>query len=213
MKNNKRCNEKKSESMSFIEKHPLIRWIKYTLYDFSYYASLFYVFLSMALLACCLILVYIKLFPNESDNTIRSIVSGCVTIIIIPSFAFILKNKISQQETQFQNNAHFFEELSTVLLSIRENALLNKNNSKDLEKFIIDNKGKMTLYCPDSLNDNLDKLLKELNPNIKQDKKNILCYINTCIRCIRRISGKGMFSYVPNKFSQIPYKKTFEDKK
>ena len=213
MKNDKRCNEKKSERMSFMEKHPLIRWIKYTLYDFSYYASLFYVFLSMALLACCLILVYIKLFPNESDNTIRSIVSGCVTIIIIPSFAFILKNKISQQETQFQNNAQFFEELSTVLLSIRENVLLDESSAKNLEKFIIDNKGKITLYCPDSLNDNLDKLLKELNPNIKQDKKNILCYVNACIRCIRRISGKGLFSYVPNKFSQIPYNKTNEGKK
>ncbi len=213
MKNNKRCNEKKSESMSFMEKHPFIRWINYTLYDFSYYASLFYLFLSIVFLSCCLILVYIKLFPHETDKTTQSIVSGFITIIIIPSFAFILKNKMSQQEKQFQNNAQFFEELSTVLLSIRENALLDEISVKNLENFIIDNKGKITLYCPDSLNDNLDKLLKELNPDIKQDKKNILCYVNACIRCIRRISGKGMFSYIPNKFSQIQYKGTNEDKK
>jgi hypothetical protein len=157
--------------------------------------------------------VYIKLFPHETDKTTQSIVSGFITIIIIPSFAFILKNKMSQQEKQFQNNAQFFEELSTVLLSIRENALLDEISVKNLENFIIDNKGKITLYCPDSLNDNLDKLLKELNPDIKQDKKNILCYVNACIRCIRRISGKGMFSYIPNKFSQIQYKGTNEDKK
>ena len=213
MKNNKRRNEKKSMKMTFMEKHPLIRWIGNTLHDFSYYASIFYMFLAMVLFAFCLILVYIKLFPCESDNTILSIVTGCVTIIIIPSFAFILKNKMYQQETQFQNNAQFFEELSTVLLSIRENVLLDENSTKNLEKFIIDNKGKLTLYCPDSLNDNLAKLLKELNPDIKQDKKNILCYVNACIRCIRRISGKGMYSYVPNNFSQIPYKRTIEENK
>lgn len=186
--------------MNFLERHPTFRWGINLLGKFFDYFSILYLVFSF-----CVILIYMKLFQSKYDDVIKPLGTGLLTIIVIPFISYILKRKYEQKDKQFYDNLVFFEELTDVLLNMRRKVLNEEltSISCELKQFIYINQSKFALYCPDALNEKLVLLLNETKSTIKQDKNNILSYINASLRVLRKMSGKGFLSYIPKEFSLI----------
>ena len=202
MKKNKTSLRSK---MKFLECHPNCRWGINLIDKFFDYLGILFLIFSILVFSFCVIFIYMKLFQSKYDDIIRPLGTGLLTIIIIPIISYISKRKNEQNDKQFNDNLVFFEELTDVLLNMRRKVLNEEltSISCELKQFIYKNQSKFALYCSDALNEKLVLLLNETKRTIKQDKNNILYYINASLRILRKISGKGLLSYIPNEFSLI----------
>ncbi|UTC63021.1 hypothetical protein E4O00_09825 [Treponema sp. OMZ 788] len=166
-----------------------------------------------------LILLYIiqniiQKFPLDYKKTISSIISAVFSLVIVPVLLYYFKTLDERKYLIFEKNWDVFEELSGILMEIHRN-LQNKGDDKIklLIKFIQTHEAKIVMLFPDSLNEAIAKLISECDPNKKNDIINKIFYTNNCIKEIRKIAGKGFYSYIPNYLTKNITKKMEEKQK
>lgn len=152
-------------------------------------------------------LIYLSL-PEDIRTPLSGIVSGIITLILIPITINRINQKSSERNTLYNYNRNLYGELSTIIISLLSemNHVEEIDNSR-LNSYIVENYSKMCL----TFKSNLIWDILTLNEECKLSKENTVYYCEKILKRIRKEIGinqtfhinKKAISYISNNNKEV----------
>jgi len=147
-------------------------------------------------------ILYLSL-PEDIRTPLSGIVSGVITLILIPVAINHINQKAAERSALYNYNYNLYNDLSIIIITLlAEINSIDKADNKKLESYIVENYSKMCLTFKSSL---IWDILA-LNDECKLSNKNTVYYCEKILRKIRKEAGinqkfhinKKTISYISN---------------
>ena len=152
-------------------------------------------------------IIYLSL-PEDIRTPLSGIVSGIITLILIPITINRINQKSSERNTLYNYNRNLYGELSTIIISLlSEMNRVEKTDNSRLNSYIVENYSKMCLTFKSSL---IWDILT-LNEECELSKENTVYYCEKILKKIRKEIGinqtfhinKKAISYINNSHKEV----------
>lgn len=130
-------------------------------------------------------LVVFYSLPNEIRTPISGIVSGSISLVLIPLTINYLNQKNTMKNSVYNENKELYYELSDIIVSIQANKNSKKQDNKRLNTYIKNNYSKMCLSFKANLIWDVISLYEEFELN----SNNVNYYCEKILKKVRREAG------------------------
>ncbi len=152
-------------------------------------------------------ILYLSL-PEDIRTPLSGIVSGVITLILIPIAINHINQKSTERSDLYNYNYNLYNDLSRIIITLlAEINSIDKTDNKKLDSYIVENYSKMCLTFKSSL---IWDILT-LNEECKLSNKNTVYYCEKILRKIRKEAGinqkfhinKKAISYISNNYKEV----------